>query len=182
MIRRLFSLAACAALSAATVAGVSAQSIPSGSYQQSCSGARVRGGELIAYCTNAQGQRVRSSIALNSCSGDIANSNGELTCSGGNAAWRGRRHHHRDNTYGNGNGGYNNGNGSGGYDRGYGNGRYSQAISGSYQSSCSNIRTRGSVISATCTAPNGSTNSSTLDARTCRGGDIINRNGYLACG
>src|ERR1700733_13432284 len=110
-----------ASLAAASLAPASAQVIPSGSYQQSCTNIHVNGDQLIARCTNPQGTRVRSSIALGSCrGGDIANSNGQLVCNGGGY---GNRRHRRDGNgygYGNGNGGYNNGNGN----NGYGNGGY----------------------------------------------------------
>ena len=162
-------------LAAASLAPASAQYAPSGSYQQSCTNIRVRGGELTARCTNGSGQRVRSSIAITSCrGGDIANSNGQLVCNGGNGY--GRR---RGYGYGNNNGynnGYNNGNGNG-YGRGNG-----YAPGGSYQQSCNNIRMSGSVLTASCPSGNGQWMTTSIDPRSCRGSDITNRNGRLNCG
>jgi hypothetical protein len=77
MQRTLVGLAAAASLMATALLPASAQSIPSGSYQQSCTNIRVRGDQLIARCNAPQGGTVRSSISLSSCRrGDIANSNG----------------------------------------------------------------------------------------------------------
>ena len=54
---------------------------PSGSYQQSCTNARVRSDRLYATCTDANGQQVASSIDLARCTNrDIANVNGRLSC------------------------------------------------------------------------------------------------------
>jgi len=159
MSRILVSLLAGLGLAATALAPASAQSIPPGSYQQSCQNIRVRGDQLTARCTNGQGNWVRSTIALGSCRGDIRNSNGQLTCAG--------------NGYNN--GGYNNG--------GYNNGGYNNGgvPGGSYQSSCTNVQRNGSTLTATCTAPNGSNITSSINAAQCRGGDIANVNGRLAC-
>jgi hypothetical protein len=178
--KRLFvSTVVGAALAAASLAPALAQWVPPGSYQQSCTNVRVRDGELTARCTNSSGQRVRSSIAVNSCrGGDIANSNGQLTCNGGNGYGRGRG-------YGNGNGnGYNNGNGYGrGYNNGNGYGRGNgYAPGGSYQQSCNNIRMSGGVLTASCPSGNGNWMTTSIDPRSCRGTDITNRNGRLSCG
>ena len=164
-------------LAAASLAPAAAQYAPSGSYQQSCTNIRVSGNELIARCTNPQGQRVRSTIALDSCrGGDIVNSNGQLACNGGGY---GRRH--RGNGYGN--GGYGNGNGNGNYgygNNGYGNNGY--APGGSYQQSCNNVRMNGGTLTASCPSGNGQWLTSSIDPRACRGIDITNRNGRLNCG
>src|SRR6202163_3875836 len=187
MSRLLISLLAGIGLAATAFAPASAQAIPSGSYQQSCTNIRVRGDQLIARCTNPQGQAVRSSIALNSCrGGDIVNSNGQLACNAnanGYGYGNGRREHHRDR--GRNNGDYNNGNNNnGGYNNGgYNNGRYGNggAVSGSYQSSCTNVYMNGPNLTASCTAPNGQRITTTINAAQCRGGDIANVNGRLAC-
>ena len=206
MSRILVSLLAGLGLAATALAPVSAQSIPSGSYQQSCQNIRVRGDQLTARCTNAQGTWVRSTIDFRNCRGDIGNSNGQLTCNSngygygnGNGRWnngRGRGHNRdRDNGNGNGNGnghdrdnnngGYNNGGyNNGGYNNGgYNNGGYNNGgvPGGSYQSSCTNIQRNGRTLTATCTAPNGSNITSSINAAQCRGGDIANVNGRLAC-
>jgi hypothetical protein len=184
MSRLLVSLFAGLGLAATALAPASAQAIPSGSYQQSCTNIRVRGDQLTARCTNPQGVAVRSSIALNSCrGGDIVNSNGQLAC---NSNGYGNRRHRRDgdNNGGYNNGGYNNGgyNNGGNNNGGYNNGRYgNRAVSGSYQSSCTNVQTNGTMLTATCTSPNGSNITSTINTVRCRGGDIANVNGRLAC-
>jgi hypothetical protein len=157
----------------------------------------VRGDQLTARCTNAQGTWIRSTLAIGSCRGDIGNSNGQLTCNTSgysNGRWNnngngrynnnGRGHDRdrdrdHDNNNGN-NGGYNNG----GYNNGgYNNGGYNNrgVPGGSYQSSCTNIQRNGSTLTATCTAPNGSNITTSINAAQCRGGDIANVNGRLAC-
>src|SRR6202161_3507742 len=85
MHRIVLGLATAVSLAATAFAvPASAQTIPGGSYQQSCSNVRIRGDQLTASCTAPNGTRMRSSIALGSCrGGDIANSNGQLACNGG---------------------------------------------------------------------------------------------------
>jgi hypothetical protein len=169
-------------LAATMIAPALAQAVPSGSYQQSCQNIRMRGGLLTARCTGPNGL-VRTSIDPRTCrGGDIANNNGQLVCNGGtgygNGYGNGRRHHHRDNGYGN--GGYNNGYGRGGrYGNGNGNG-YGNVPSGSYQQSCTNAVMRGGVLTATCPG-NGGSMTTSIDPRSCRGGDIANVNGRLQC-
>jgi len=185
MSRLLVSLVAGLGLAATALAPASAQAIPSGSYQQSCTNIRVRGDQLIARCTNPQGVAIRSSIALDSCRrGDIVNSNGQLACNA-NGYGNGRRWHRRDgDDRGYNNGGYNNGGyNNGGYNNGgYNNGRYGNGVvSGSYQSSCTNVYMNGPNLTASCTAPNGQRITSSINAAQCRGGDIANVNGRLAC-
>jgi hypothetical protein len=185
MSRLLISLLAGLGLAATALAPASAQNIPSGSYQQSCTNIRVRGDQLSARCTNPQGTYVRSTIALNSCrNGDIVNSNGQLACnSNGYGNGNGRRRHRHDGD--NNNGGYNNGGyNNGGYNNGgYNNGGYNNGgvASGSYQSSCTNVYMNGPTLTASCTAPNGQRITSSINAAQCRGGDIANVNGRLAC-
>jgi len=185
MPRMLISLFAGLGLAATALAPAMAQSIPSGSYQQSCTNIRVRGDQLTARCTNPQGVVVRSSIALSSCrNGDIVNSNGQLACnSNGNGYGNGRRGQHRngDNNNGGNNGGYNNGNNNN--NGGYNNGGYGNrgAAPGSYQSSCTNVYMNGQTLTASCTSPNGQRITSSINAAQCRGGDIANVNGRLAC-
>jgi CVNH domain-containing protein len=192
MPRILFSLLAGLGLAATALAPASAQSIPAGSYQQSCTNIRVRGDQLTARCTNAQGTAIRSTIALNSCrNGDIVNSNGQLACNRngyGNGYGNGNGRHRRhdgDNNNGNNNnnGGYNNGGYNNGNNGGYNNGRYGNrgAVSGSYQSSCTNVQMNGGTLTATCTSPNGSNITSSINPAQCRGGDIANVNGRLGC-
>jgi hypothetical protein len=59
--------------------GGSARDVPPGSYLQSCSDIRVRGGVLEATCGGSDNRKVRSSISLRSC-GSFANINGYLQC------------------------------------------------------------------------------------------------------
>lgn len=185
MQRIFLGLAAAVSLVATALSPVSAQSVPSGSYQQSCTNVRVRGDQLIARCNAPQGGTVRTSIALDSCRGDIANVNGQLTCNS-NGYGRGNRHGHgngygqqngNDNGYNNGNNGYNNSYG-GGNGNGYG---YRAAPGGSYLQSCTGAQTHGSMLSATCPAANGSRITSTINVSACRGSDIANINGRLEC-
>ncbi len=181
---------------------------PSGSYQQSCSNVQMQGSTLSASCSSNNGQRIYSSLNVNGCNGDIANVNGYLRCNGSygyngynNGGYYGgsrnenddenddrndngeRHHHHHPN--GNAYGYYGHGNNGGYYGNGgYGNGNYGYGLPpGSYQQSCMNARMNGSVLSATCTAANGSYVNSSVDVRRCqsRGSDIANRNGYLSC-
>jgi hypothetical protein len=168
-------------LLAASIAPAGAQTVPSGSYQQSCTNVHVRGDQLVANCTSSQGGRVRSSIALDSCRGDIANYNGQLTCNVDNSG-NGYRHNHRNGQYGNGNNGNGNGNGNGNYGYGNGNGNYGgSAPSGSYQQSCRNPQMRGGLLTATCPESNGNLLTTSLNVRQCGGTDIANRNGRLSC-
>jgi hypothetical protein len=54
--------------------------VPTGSYQQSCTNAVVRGGVLTATCPG-NGGSITTSIGARSCNGgDIANVNGRLQC------------------------------------------------------------------------------------------------------
>ena len=181
----LLRLALGASLAAASLAPAAAQTIPSGSYQSSCTNVRVNGDQLIARCTNAQGASVRTSIARNSCrGGDIANVNGQLVCNGGtygnaygygngngHAYGRHRRHHDADDRNMNGNNG----------NMGYGYGNRGSAANGSYLQSCQNVQRNGSMITATCPSANGSMITTSIDARSCNGGDVANRNGRLVC-
>ena len=170
-------------LCAASLAPAVAQTVPAGSYQQSCTGIHVRGDQLVARCTDPQGDRVRSSIDLGSCrGGDIANSNGQLICNGGNGY---SRYGNNGNGNGNGYGRYgNNGNGNGygryGNNGNNGNG-YGYAPGGSYQQSCSNARMRNGLLTASCPDGNGNVRTTSIDPRQCRGSDIANRNGRLSC-
>jgi hypothetical protein len=56
--------------------------LPSGSYQQTCSNARVSYGQLTANCMNNRGSRRTSSIMIGQCrsGADIGNVNGRLRC------------------------------------------------------------------------------------------------------
>jgi hypothetical protein len=56
--------------------------LPSGSYQQTCSNARVSYGQLTANCMNNRGSRRTTSLMLSQCrsGADIGNVNGRLRC------------------------------------------------------------------------------------------------------
>lgn len=155
MIRLAAVLSLALLLGAANTAPASAQNIPGGSYQGSCTHIRSNGNSISANCTAPNGQRFTSSTSTN-CRGDIANVNGRLTCNGGR--------------------------GGGGRHRGRGNGGGYGLPGGSYSSSCSNARMSGQMLYATCPAPGGQRIQTSLNTQYCRrGADIANRNGYLNC-
>ena len=189
MKRLALSLTSAAALAVMAIGTASAQSIPAGSYQQSCTNIRVRGDVLTARCNAPQGGTVRSTIALDSCRrGDIANMNGQLTCNrngqrngygyGNNGYGNNGNHGDRDDRNRNGNNGYGN-NGYG--NNGYGNNGYGLPA-GSYQQSCTNATMSGGVLTATCPSGNGQRITTSINPRSCGGADITNRNGRLNCG
>ncbi len=188
MFKAIIAAIAAAGLAGSLILPASAQSLPGGSYRQSCSNARVYGNRLYADCTPPQGSAQRTSIALDSCTnGDIANVNGNLRCNGNRrgsyddddrARQQNRdngdrydRRHNDDDNQGN------------GRNRNYGNDGYQQnaAPGGSYLSSCTNVQTNGSRVTATCSAVNGRRITSSIDARRCDGSDIANINGRLDC-
>jgi hypothetical protein len=190
-------------------APVSAQNIPNGSYQSSCSNIRVNGNRLNATCTATNGRRIQSSMQIG-CSGDISNANGYLRCNGnrnmnGNGGYMNGNGGNMNGGYnrnGNGgmmNGGYDrNGNGgmmNGGYDRngngGMMNGNYNEMgrrgtngriPNGSYLQSCTNARMNGAMLFAVCSSPDGRRIETSINTQYCRSNaDIANRNGYLDC-
>jgi hypothetical protein len=174
MKRIILSTAGAVALAALAFGTASAQYVPPGSYQQSCTNIHVRGNMLIANCNAPRGGTVRSSIAVDGCRrGDIANMNGQLTCN---------RNGYGQRTRGNGQGYGNNGYGNNGYgNNGYGNNGYGRGLPpGSYQNSCTNATMNGGVLSANCPG-NGTRYNSSINAGACRGGDIANINGRLQC-
>lgn len=54
--------------------------VPGGSYQRSCRNYYVEGKKLYGDCRNERGKWVTSSFKYKSCTSDIWNDNGELTC------------------------------------------------------------------------------------------------------
>jgi CVNH domain len=71
-----------------TLAGLSvsayAQSLPPGSYMQSCWDIRMQGPNLTALCRRADGRGERlTALNVAHCIGDIGNNNGNLVCNGG---------------------------------------------------------------------------------------------------
>lgn len=57
--------------------------MPPGTYAQTCRDIRFDGYTLSAVCATAQGFAQRSALRVDSCSGPIANLNGQLACPGG---------------------------------------------------------------------------------------------------
>lgn len=79
---RLSIFLSAAVVATAALAGLSsAQAAPSGSYTNSCRNASERGGTLYAECRDSSGRYRSTSLSLRGCSGDIANSGGNLYCS-----------------------------------------------------------------------------------------------------
>lgn len=154
----LWAALAAAGVSAVLAASAWAQALPlpSGSYRNSCADARAsyqgRDKILTAQCQKANGGREMTSLRYDSCRGDIANTNGRLTCST-----------------------------SGGPGGPGGPGGGAQYPAGSYRSSCSTLTMSGSVLSATCRDSRGANVRSSLDVRNCDNRDIANLNGRLTC-
>ncbi|HEY6968856.1 MAG TPA: CVNH domain-containing protein [Candidatus Angelobacter sp.] len=131
-----------------------AQSIPSGSYQQTCTDMRVLNNyTLVARCQDTSGRWLSTQLNLQGCGGEIINDNGSLRC------------------------------GSGGYSGGYGQGGYWQGgyPPGDYVQTCRNIRSYGNTLQAECQKRNGGWRRTSLDISQCSGG-IINNDGNLTCG
>ena len=142
-----------------------AQSIPPGSYQQTCTDINVvNGATLAARCQDTSGNwRSTRLTNIQDCSGEIVNDNGSLRCGkGGN---------YYNNT------GYN-----GGYQGGYYPGGYQNGLPpGDYVQTCRNIRSDGNVLVAECQKRDGGWRRTSLDLGQCSGG-IVNNNGNLTCG
>jgi hypothetical protein len=137
-----------------------AQAVPPGTYQQSCSDVRVRGGQITANCSAPNGGRITSSTSVG-CRGDIGNVNGYLRCNGGANANR-----------------PNGGNHGGNYDGNYGGG----LPAGSYRQTCLHARMQGSVLVADCQTGTGGILRASLDMRSCRQGvPVGNQSGVLHC-
>ena len=131
-----------------------AQSIPSGSYQQSCKNIGVRDEVLTANCQDTEGKWEATQLRdYRSCGGDIMNDNGALRCgSGGGMAVAGYPPS---------------------YQAGIPNGSYTQ--------SCQEIRVHGDDLEARCQTGDGNWHKTTLDDyQKCRG-DVVNDNGKLRC-
>jgi hypothetical protein len=63
------------------------QSLPSGSYQQTCNDVAVKKGNLYAKCQDEKGKPHSAKLPhYEKCGSEIVNKNGSLQCSGGNAA------------------------------------------------------------------------------------------------
>jgi hypothetical protein len=77
------ALAAAVGLSSVTIPAQAQGYPPYGSYLQSCGDPQVFGDSLFANCQRVDGSWDRTVLrGLSSCTGDIANANGDLTCGG----------------------------------------------------------------------------------------------------
>jgi hypothetical protein len=132
----------------------SAQSVPSGSYQQSCKNIGVRDEVLSANCQDSDGKWEATQLRdYRSCGGDIMNDNGALRCGNGGPAP------------------------VAGYQPGYQTG----VPNGSYAQSCQEIRVHGDDLEARCQTADGTWHKTSLDDyQKCRG-DVVNDNGKLRC-
>jgi hypothetical protein len=140
-----------------TSAGL-AQSVPQGSYQQTCRDIGVRGDVLTARCKDISGNWQNAQMRdISYCNGDITNDNGALRCASA--------------------GGY-----EGGYNGGYSGGYYQGGVpDGSYSQTCQNVRIRGNDLEATCKTVNGDWRTTRLRNFDRCGGDISNEDGRLSC-
>ena len=135
----------------------SAQSIPPGSYQQTCTDINlVNGSTLAARCQDRNGEwRSTRLTNVQDCNSEIINDNGSLRCNRG---------------------GNNNGYYGGGYNYGQGG-----LPPGDYVQTCRNIRTYGNRLEAECQKRNGDWRRTSLDnIDQCR--RIVNIDGHLSCG
>jgi len=209
IIRRL--QAACAAvfllLASQLQPALAAQNAPLGSYLLSCRNVQVQsllggsGTNIVASCRTNDGRYVQSTLP-NTCSGDIANINGQLTCSASgpnNTPPSGSYQQSCNNIYMTGpilnanclrrNGqvsqttlnvlnckGGDISNQDGQLTCGGGG----QIPSGSYQLSCSGATMMGPVLVARCRDMSGRMVQTQLNIQNCRQ-DIANINGNLAC-
>jgi hypothetical protein len=129
-----------------------AQSVPSGSYQQSCKNIDVRDEVLTANCQDTDGKWEATQLRdYRSCGSDIMNDNGALRCS--NTA--------PVSNY------------PPGYQAGVPNGSYTQ--------SCQDVHIDGDDLKARCQTSDGNWHNAKLDDyQKCRG-DVVNDNGKLRC-
>ncbi|HMB57114.1 MAG TPA: CVNH domain-containing protein [Arenimonas sp.] len=143
-------------------APVAAQSLPPGSYLETCTNARVDGGwgntyagTLRADCSDSR-NRIKSTSIAADCDGDIVNNNGKLQCM----------------RYGN---GYGNG-----YGNNYGNNGYN-IPAGSYRMTCYGSRMNGAMLTSICLDDRNGQRTTSINADSCQGRDIGNVNGGLRC-
>lgn len=131
-----------------------AQSIPPGSYQQTCTDMSVYGSALSARCQDKNGAWRSTRLSdFQNCS-EIVNDNGSLRCS--KSRYQG------------------NGFVQGGYGQGYPRGDYVQT--------CRDIRADGNRLDAECQRRDGSWRRTSLDDMSRCRGSIINNDGNLMCG
>lgn len=132
-----------------------AQTVPSGSYQQTCKDIGVRNDVLTARCQDTGGSWRDTQLRdVSSCSGDVFNDNGALRCNGGGGA----------------------------YNAGYNGGYYQGGIpGGSYSQTCRDVRVRGNDLEAKCQTVNGDWRDTRLNGFGRCSGDISNEDGQLRC-
>jgi len=142
-----------------------AQSIPSGSYQQTCTDINVvNGSTLAARCQDTNGNWQSTRLTnIQDCTGEIVNDNGSLRCGKGGG--------YANNYYGD---DYRNGYYYGGYYQG-------GLPPGDYVQTCRNIRNYGDRLEAECQKRNGGWRRTSLNLDQCSGG-IVNNDGHLTCG
>jgi len=142
-----------------------AQSIPPGSYQQTCTDINVvNGSTLAARCQDTSGNWQSTRLTnVQDCTGEIVNDNGSLRCG------KGRNGYYNNGYYGGGNqGGY--------YQGGYQNG----LPPGDYVQTCRNMWMDGNRLEGECEKRDGGWRRTSLDVGQC-GSPIVNDNGRLAC-
>src|SRR5438270_43418 len=132
-----------------------AQSVPSGSYQQTCKNIDVRNDVLEANCQDTDGKWEATQLRdYRSCGSDIMNDNGALRCGNTVNGWRGP---------------------------GYQGGNQAGLPNGSYTQTCQEVRVHGDDLEARCQTTDGKWHKSKLDDfQKCRG-DVANDNGSLRC-
>lgn len=184
-----------------------AQSIPGGSYKDTCRQISVIGGNLIAQCQRSDGNWQSSKLLYSDCQGDIWNDNGTLKCKhssinpSGRApagSYRGsckdirvdgnqlkakceKRNGAWNNTslnYKKCSGDIWNENGELGCK---GSGSGGKVPAGSYKQSCKDYYTEGNWLYAKCQKKNGGWYNSSIKYSNCNK-DIWNNNGELTCG
>jgi len=175
---------------------------PKGSYQNSCKNIRVDGKQLKAKCEKKNGNWNSTSINYKKCSGDISNSNGELSCNGGGGGKipKGSYRDSCKNSYVEGNRLYSNcKKNNGGWNKSSinykncnkdikndngkltcGGGNNSDFPKGSYKKSCKNLYMEGKYLEADCKNDNGKWKHSSIKYNNCNKG-IWNDNGKLRC-
>lgn len=144
-----------------------AQQVP-GSYRQTCRNVRFDGAELSAVCLDRFGRPNPTSIFVDSCRGDIANRDGQLSCPSGR------------------------GGGPRGFDDGYRGppprrdyggdgfrGGWQGLPGGSWRRSCTDASMQGPILVAACATARGNYRQTSADARSCRA--FGNANGNLVC-
>ncbi|MEP9376290.1 CVNH domain-containing protein [Aquabacter sp. CN5-332] len=148
----IFALAAW--LLGLVVLPASAQQIPPGSYLSSCRDVREVAGWLKATCQDGSGGWVEATTAIGWCAPgkDIANENGRLVCKSASSGFGG------SSSFG------------------------ERPPSGSYMSTCRDIRMVAGWLKATCQDSRGKWVDATTAASWCTTGrDIANVDGQLTC-